>query len=85
MVLLSRAPSWPSRSPAGYAVIATGGLKGKESAFTVRACSTAQEEALWTFTRKDLQVLHCALALALGKYGGGDGANGYPAIAYIAG
>ncbi len=76
-------------SPAGYAVVATGGLKGNESAFTVRAYSTAQEEALWTFTRKDLQVLHFALALAIGEYGevyaGGYGANGYPAIAYIAG
>ncbi len=76
-------------SPAGYAVVATGGLKGNESAFTVRAFSTAQEEALWTFTRKDLQVLHFALALAIGEYGeiyaGGYGANGYPAIAYIAG
>lgn len=76
-------------SPAGYAVVATGGLKGNESAFTVRAYSTAQEEALWTFTRKDLQVLHFALALAIGGYGeiyaGGYGANGYPAIAYIAG
>ncbi len=76
-------------SPAGYAVVATGGLKGNESAFTVRAYSTAQVEALWTFTRKDLQVLHFALALAIGEYGeiyaGGYGANGYPAIAYIAG
>ena len=76
-------------SPAGYAVVATGGLKGNETAFTVRAYSTAQEEALWTFTRKDAQVLHFALALALGKYAeiyaGGYGANGYPAIAVIAG
>lgn len=74
-------------SPAHYAVVATGGLKGNEAAFTVRAYSTAQEEALWTFTRKDLQVLHFALTVAIGAYGevyaGGFGFNGYPAVAYI--
>jgi hypothetical protein len=76
-------------SPAGYAVVATGGGAGNEAAFTVRAFAPSQVEALWTFTRKDLQVLHLALALALGHHGevyaGGLGANGYPAIAFIAG
>ncbi len=76
-------------SPAGYAVVATGGGAGNEAAFTVRAFAPSQVEALWTFTRKDLQVLHLALALAFGQYGevyaGGLGANGYPAIAFIAG
>ncbi len=76
-------------SPAGYAVVATGGGAGNEAAFTVRAFSSSQVEALWTFTRKDLQVLHLALALAIGNYGevyaGGLGANGYPAVAFIAG
>ena len=56
--------------------------------FTVRAFSTSQEEALWIFTRKDSQVLNFALALATGMFGeiyaGGFGANGYPAVAYIA-
>jgi len=78
--------SW---SPAGYAVVATGGGAGNEVAFTVRAFASSQVEALWTFTRKDLQVLHLALALAIGNYGevyaGGLGANGYPAVAFIAG
>lgn len=76
-------------SPAGYAVVATGGVQGNEAAFTVRAYNSSQVEALWTFTRKDLQVLHFAFALAIGNYGevyaGGFGANGYPAVAFIAG
>jgi hypothetical protein len=76
-------------SPAGYAVVATGGTKGNETAFTVRAYALDNAEPLWTFTRKDSQVLHVALALALGAYGevyaGGVGANGYPAVAFIGG
>ncbi len=76
-------------SPAGYAVVATGGMKGNETAFTVRAFAPSQVGALWTFTHKDLQVLQLALALAIGRYGevyaGGLGANGYPAVAFIAG
>lgn len=76
-------------SPAGYAIVATGGMKGNETAFTVRAYAPDNSEPLWTFTRKDSQVLHLALALALGAYGevyaGGLGANGYPAVAFIGG
>lgn len=76
-------------SPAGYAVVATGGMKGNETAFTVRAFAPSQIEPVWTFARKDAQVLHLALALAIGSYGevyaGGLGANGYPAVAYIGG
>jgi hypothetical protein len=76
-------------SPAGYIVVATGGTQGNETAFTVRAFAPGEQEAaLWTFTRKDLQVLHFAMALAIGDYGevyaGGFGANGYPAVAFIA-
>ena len=74
-------------SPAGYAVVATGGLKGSEAAFTVRAFSPSQVEALWTYTHTDLQVLQVAFALAVGSYGevyaGGLGANGFPAVAFI--
>lgn len=76
-------------SPAGYAVVATGGMKGDEAAFTVRAFEPLKIEPRWTFAQKDGQVLHMALALAIGHYGevyaGGLGANGYPAVAYIAG
>ena len=74
-------------SPAGYIVVATGGLKGGEAAFTVRAFAPSQEQALWTYTHNDLQVLQVALALAIGNYGevfaGGFGANGFPAFAFI--
>ncbi|MCY0992140.1 hypothetical protein OV203_33695 [Nannocystis sp. ILAH1] len=76
-------------SPAGYIVVATGGMKGTETAFTVRAYAPDNAEPLWTFVRKDSQVLHVALTLALGAYGevyaGGLGANGYPAVAFIGG
>lgn len=76
-------------SPAGYAVVATGGLKGTEGAFTVRAFGQSQVPPLWTFTHKDIQALDLALALAIGHYGevyaGGMGVNGYPAVAYIGG
>ncbi len=74
-------------SPAGYAVVATGGLKGGKAAFTVRAFSPSQEEALWTYTHNDLQVLQVAFALAIANDGeifaGGLGANGFPAVAFI--
>ncbi|MFY0531676.1 hypothetical protein [Nannocystis pusilla] len=56
-------------SPAGYAIVATGGLKGNETAFTVRAYAPDNAEPLWTFIRQDSQVLHVALALVLGAYG----------------
>jgi len=76
-------------SPAGYAVVATGGTTGNETAFTVRAFDTTQPAPLWTFARKDGGMLHMALALAIGQYGevyaGGFGANNYPAVAYIGG
>lgn len=76
-------------SPANYAVVATGGIQGNESAFTVRAFDSAKVDPVWTFTREDGGVLHFALALAIGKYGevyaGGLGETGYPAVAYIGG
>ena len=76
-------------SPAGYAVVATGGAKGSETAFTVRAFDPEKAEPLWTYVRADGGVLHLALTLAIGKYGevyaGGFGENGYPAVAYIGG
>jgi hypothetical protein len=65
--------------------VATGGLKGNESAFTVRAFASSQVGPLWTFEHKDLQALQLALALAIGRdgevYAGGLGANGSPAVA----
>lgn len=76
-------------SPAGYAVVATGGLKGAESLFLVRAFGESQVAPLWTFTHKDIEALDIALALAVGRYGevyaGGIGDDGYPAFACIGG
>jgi len=76
-------------SPAGYAVVATGGTKGSEAAFTVRAFADDKVDPVWTYARTDAGMLHLALALAIGKYGevyaGGLGENGYPAVAYIGG
>lgn len=86
-------PQWTARdiawSPAKYVVVATGGITGKESSFSVRAFAPFKYDPLWTFTREDGQVLNSANALAIGLFGevyaGGFGANGYPAVAYIAG
>lgn len=76
-------------SPAGFAVVATGGLKGAESLFLVRAFGESQVAPLWTFTHKDIEALDMALALAVGRYGevyaGGIGDDGYPAFACIGG
>ena len=76
-------------SPAGYAVVATGGLKDAESLFTVRAFGESQVAPLWTFTHKDINQLNVALALAIGQYGevyaGGSGEDGFPVVAFIGG
>lgn len=76
-------------SPAGYAVVATGGLKGADSLFTVRAFGESQVAPLWTFLHKDINQLNLALALAIGHYGevyaGGSGEDGFPVVAFIGG
>ncbi len=76
-------------SPAGYAVVASGGLLGAEGAFTVRAFSQKQVLPIWAYTHKDIMALDLALALAIGRYGavyaGGLGMNSYPAVAIING
>ena len=76
-------------SPAGYAIIALGGTKGNEVAFSVRAYATTQADPLWVYSRKDNQYLQMARALAVGPFGevyaGGFGMNSYPAVAYIGG
>jgi len=98
--LIWQAPlgSWPTEafaphdlewSPAGYAVVATGGTSGEETSFSVRAFDPYKMDPVWTFSRTDAQMMHMAEALAIGPYGevyaGGWGATGYPAIAYIGG
>ena len=83
------APHDVASSPAGYVVIASGGLKGSDTAFTIRAFALGKSEPLWVFSRKDADLLHVALTVAIGVFGevyaGGFGANGYPAVAYIFG
>lgn len=76
-------------SPAGYAVVASGGLKDAPGAFTVRAFAQKQVLPIWAYTHKDIMALDLALALAIGRYGavyaGGLGMNSYPAVAIING
>jgi hypothetical protein len=83
------APHAVRSSPAGYAVVASGGLKGSDAAFTIRAFAPGESEPLWVYARKDADLLHIALTVAIGRFGevyaGGLGANGYPAVAYIFG
>jgi len=83
------APHEVRSSPAGYLVVASGGLKGLDAAFTIRAFAPGQAEPLWVYTRKDVDLLHVALTVAIGPFGevyaGGFGENGYPAVAYIFG
>lgn len=85
-LLTGRDIAW---SPAGHIVVATGGTLGQEAAFMVRAFAPFKYEPLWTFTHLDDQVFQVVSALAIGRFGevyaGGFGANGYPAVAYIAG
>lgn len=83
------APHAVRSSPAGYVVVASGGLKGNDSAFTIQAFAPGGGGPLWVYSRKDADLLHLALSLAIGPFGevyaGGFGANGYPAVAYIFG
>ncbi|HRI09193.1 MAG TPA: hypothetical protein PKW35_15330, partial [Nannocystaceae bacterium] len=89
MKSLSYGPHDLAWSPAGYAVVASGGAKGDESTFWVRAFLPGSDTPLWTFSRKDNQLFHMAFSVAIGAvgevYAGGLGANNYPAVAYIAG
>lgn len=75
-------------SPARYVVVATGGPKGDEAGFYVRAHSSAQVEPVWSFLHQD-GAFNLVSALAVGRFGevyaGGTGASGYPAVAFIGG
>ncbi|MCB9565635.1 MAG: hypothetical protein H6710_00135 [Myxococcales bacterium] len=91
--------AWPNKgyaardlvwSPAGYAVLASGGSQGSEDAFMVRAYAPGEQVApLWTYTRADADLVHLAQTLVIGTFGeiwaAGFGASGYPAVAQIAG
>jgi len=98
--IITRIPlgSWSSKawgvhelewSPAGYAVLTSGGLAGSETAFTVRGYSTSSVTPLWVFARTDGQAWHMAFALAVGPWGevyaGGFGDTTFPAFAIVGG
>ena len=72
-------------SPAGYMVIALGGLQGQSYTFKVQAFKPDSPEPLWTFTPNDKQGLQIAYAVAVDLYGkvcaGGVGEASYPAFA----
>lgn len=72
-------------SPAGYMVIALGGLQGQSYTFKVQAFKPDSPEPLWTFTPNDKQGLQIAYAVAVDPYGkvcaGGVGEASYPAFA----
>ena len=76
-------------SPAGHIVVALAETKGQTLGFKVQAFAPGIFEPLWTFLPEDAQGLQIALALAIGDlgevYGGGIGADNFPAVAYIAG
>jgi len=83
------APNTVRWHPQGYAVVASGGVKGSDAAFLVRAYDPFNFAPLWTYTRKDPNLLNFALTVAVGAFGevyaGGFGANGFPAVAYVGG
>ena len=83
------APHTVRWSPAGYVVVASGGTKGDDAAFLIRAYAPGDSEPLWTYSRTDPNLLNLARTLAIGLFGqvycGGFGANGFPAFAIVFG
>ncbi|HGG57880.1 MAG TPA: hypothetical protein ENK31_08815 [Nannocystis exedens] len=76
-------------SPANYVIVASGGLLGENTEFVVRGYELGNDEPLWIYSRKDVDVINVALTVAAGAFGevyaGGWGADGYPAFAIIFG
>jgi hypothetical protein len=75
-------------SPAGYLVLASARKKDAWwSAFWMRAYFIGQYQPVWTFEHDDAQQPQFATAVAVSSaghvYGGGVGANGYPAVVYV--
>ena len=72
-------------SPAGYMVIALGGLQGQSYTFKVQAFKPDSPKPLWTFTPNDKQGLQIAYAVAVDPFGkvcaGGIGEASHPAFA----
>jgi hypothetical protein len=76
-------------SPAGYVVVAMGGDKDNETAFSVLALRPGLVTPLWTYSREDNDAFHMARAVAVGAFGevyaGGLGKSHYPAVVYLGG
>lgn len=72
-----------------YLLIASGGLSGSKSAFTVRAFAPFKAEPLYTYVHQDAGLFHGASALASGPdgyvYAGGYGADWFAAFAIFFG
>ena len=82
------APLALAASPAGYLVLGGARKKGPVwSSFWLRAYFLGDYAPVWTYERDDAPVFQYATAVAVGPeghvYGGGVGANGYPAVAYV--
>ena len=75
-------------SPAGYVVLGGAVKTGPASSrFWMRAYFVGDYDPVWTFERDDAPVFQYATAVAVSPaghiYGGGVGANGYPAVVYV--
>ena len=75
-------------APAGYVVLGGAVKKGPVwSSFWMRAYFIDDYEPVWTFERDDAPVFQYATAVGVSPqghlYGGGVGANGYPAVVYL--
>lgn len=75
-------------SPAGYVVVAGAREKGPWwSSFWMGAYFIGTYKPVWIVEHDDAQQLQFAAAVAVGSaghvYGGGVGANGYPAVVYV--
>lgn len=76
-------------SPAGYVVLAGAREKGAWwSSFWMSAYFVGKYQPVWTFEHDEAVQLQFAATVAVGAaghvYGGGIGANGYPAVVYVA-
>ncbi|HGG57637.1 MAG TPA: hypothetical protein ENK31_07570 [Nannocystis exedens] len=76
-------------SSASYWLVASSGTLGNESESLIRAYEPFNPDPLWTYSRKDANVINFVLTIATGHFGevyaGGWGANGFPAFAIVHG
>jgi hypothetical protein len=83
------APSGVRWHPAGYVVVANGGLLKEEDTFMLSAFTVGKYAPLWTFAKGAVIEEHYPLALTVGPYGeigaGGIGDGLYPGLACVGG